>query len=678
MKRMNLNNGPLATAAAISVAAVMAFACGTPTKLKTLQTGQFSADVKIADDYAWKPDAKDIVVEAPKDTFEVLDFDGRKVLLMNAVADENGEMVAHDVIQAAVVTARFRNIAERHGKVDLKFDVTVPKEMIDSKWQLRFYPQMTLLGETSNLEPIYITGRDYRKEQLRGYQLYQKYLDSIIRDTTVFINKHLLEAFIERNIPKLWAYRNSDEIVEPAQFYSDLGVSGKEAIDHYTNWIRVRANKRKIKNIPNAYKKYVKAPIDTDGLRLDTIITNADGGFTYAYVQTINTRPKLKKADITLAGDIYEGPQKIYQVPQSEPITFYISSLSAFLDPTERYMTKVISRRAEANSACWIDFETGKSDINLSLGHNATEVSRIKGNFRQILADEVFDVDSIAVISSCSPEGSMTANRELGRRRAESARKYFMDYAARIVDSLRRDRENQFFIDVSGTEGSYSESSRRGRYDAQRFSFRSRTKGEDWETLDRLVARDSVMTEGEKQVYRDMVSGYRDPDARERAMSAMGWYRHMREKLYPRLRTVEFKFDLHRKGMIKDTVHTTELDTEYMRGVQAIQDRDYEEAIKILRPYTPDYNLAVAYCAMDYNESAYQILKDLPETDRVAYMLALIHARRGDDRNAVQSYLRSVGLNPSYVYRGNLDPEISELIRKYGLNKQEEPDDLPY
>ena len=35
--------------------------------------------------------------------------------------------------------------------------------------------------------------------------------------------------------------------------------------------------------------------------------------------------------------------------------------------------------------------------------------------------------------------------------------------------------------------------------------------------------------------------------------------------------------------MVKDTVHTTELDSLYMRGVQAIRDRDYETAISILK-----------------------------------------------------------------------------------------------
>ena len=52
------------------------------------------------------------------------------------------------MLQAAVVTARFRNIAERGGKVDLRFQITVPARMRDSRWQLRFYPDMFILGDS--------------------------------------------------------------------------------------------------------------------------------------------------------------------------------------------------------------------------------------------------------------------------------------------------------------------------------------------------------------------------------------------------------------------------------------------------------------------------------------------------------------------------------------------------
>ena len=50
--------------------------------------------------------------------------------------------------------------------------------------------------------------------------------------------------------------------------------------------------------------------------------------------------------------------------------------------------------------------------------------------------------------------------------------------------------------------------------------------------------------------------------------------------------------------------------------------------------------------------------------------MALIFARKGDDRSAVERYLRAVRMDPSFIHRGNLDPEISRLIKDYGLNKE--------
>ena len=202
-----------------------------------------------------------------------------------------------------------------------------------------------------------------------------------------------------------------------------------------------------------------------------------------------------------------------------------------------------------------------------------------------------------------------------------------------------------------------------------------RSSGENWRMLDRLVERDTTLTEDQKESYFSLAS-MRDIDARERAMQKHPYYRHLREKLYPRLRTVRFDFHLHRKGMVKDTVHTTVLDSTYMNGVQAIRDRDYERALTLLRPYE-DYNTAIAFLCMDYNASALQILEKLEKTAQVNYMLAVLYSRRGEEQKAVECYVRSCSQDHTYVHRGNLDPEISVLIRRYGLNAQAE-DEFDY
>lgn len=123
--------------------------------------------------------------------------------------------------------------------------------------------------------------------------------------------------------------------------------------------------------------------------------------------------------------------------------------------------------------------------------------------------------------------------------------------------------------------------------------------------------------------------------------------------------------------MQKDTIHTTVLDSTYMQGVQYLRDREYEKALTLLRDYR-DYNTAIAYVSLDYNASAMAILQELKKTPQVNYMLALLYARNNDDQKAVQHYMDACKQEHSYVFRGNLDPEIYVLIQRYGLNKQED------
>ena len=645
--------------------------CATQKKLTNLRDSSLGATLALPRE-SRITQMDSVTVKPRRDTLKFEDFDGHEVIIMNAVKDDDGEMVAHDVIDAAVVTARFRNVAERHGRVDIEFQVGVPAAMQDSRWQLRFHPRMAVLGDTLRLDDVIITGDGYRRAQLRGYQQYQRFLDSIVNDSTLFINRRALNTFIERNIPELFAFSTDSSFVSDEQFASVYGVTAREAVLHYTNDMAKRHNERRRSRSDEMYRRYVKAPIVTEGIRLDTVIVTDGGDFIYNYVQTINTRPKLRKVDIMLSGDIWEQDTQIYTIPESEPLTFYISSLSAFVDNTERYLTTVIERRVEANTACYIDFQLGRADVREDLGSNAEEIGRIKRNLRDLVLNEKYDVDSVTIAAFASPEGSVRANGDLALRRARSAATYFSRYMESVRDSLRQEAEYQIYFDGAGQE---TISRLEGWSTDIRFS--SRSGGENWEMLSPLVLADTLLTDTQKAAYTRTVEDIADLDARERALSATDCYRHLREELYPRLRVVKFDFHMHRRGMVKDTVHTTVLDTAYMAGVQAIRDRDYEEAIRILRPYN-DYNTAVAYCSMDYNASAMAILEKLERTAQVNYMLAVLYSRRGDDELAVKHYLRSCEQEPSYIHRGNLDPEISALIRQYDLLKRLEPEDDLY
>ncbi|MGM9739241.1 MAG: hypothetical protein ACI3ZP_01440 [Candidatus Cryptobacteroides sp.] len=649
------------------VALALAFisSCATRRKLMNLVNATDSTanvQLALAREADYLPEMKNDL-NASRDTLTVKDDDGREFLLMKAVKDEEtGEMVATEVIEAAKVTARFRNVAERHGKVDLAFQIMVPPSMMDTKWQLRFYPDMFVMEDSVRLDPVIITGSDYRKAQLRGYQLYDKFLSKIVQDSTKFIDIEQLEIFLQRNIPQLYAFKSDTSYVDESQFNSVYGVNQRQAVEHYTNKVARNLNERRKNKRDAMYAKYVRVPIVTEGIRLDSVVVNTDGDFVYYYVQTINTRPKLRKVDIKLSGEIFESDKRIYTIPVTEPLTFYISSISAFVDNTEKYLTKVVERRATANTECRIDFEAGKSDIKLDYADNAYEINMISRTIASLLENKDFDLDSIIVRATASPEGTFALNNTLAQKRSEAVSRYFSKYIESYKDSLKQ--EAGFAMSFNGEEQKIEAAEK-----PVDIRFTPRCIPENWDDLDALVENDVVMNPDQKSDYFSL-RAESNPDVREAKMKNQAYYRYMKETLYPRLRTVKFNCYLHRKGMIKDTGHTTVLDSVYRRGVQELRDMNYAEAMALLSPYD-DFNTAVAYVGVDRNLNAMRILSKLEKTAQVNYLMAILYSRSGDMANAVQHYVTSCRQNPSYRFRGNLDPEISVLIKQYGLNSEE-------
>lgn len=656
---------------------VLAFllACGPTRKIGQIRQQELAATLALSRNEI--EEERKVIAVARRDTLTVQDEDGNTVLIMKAVKDQaSGEMVATDVLDAAVITARFRNVAERNGRIDLRFEIIVPALMQDTRWQLRFYPDMFILEDSLRLEPVLITGRDYRQQQLRGYQQYEKFLRGIITDSTRFLDFRNLDIFIRRNIPELYALKADSSFVSDEVFHSLYGVTEQAAIAHYTNQFGKSLNERRKSRQDAMYARYVKVPIGTEGIRLDTVLQNPNGDFVYHYTQRIATRPKLRKVDVVLSGEIFESDHRLYTMARSQPLTFYISSLSSFTDGTERYLTRTIERRAAANTACYVDFRSGKWEVEPALGNNREELSRIRENIVQLLSNPTFELDSIVIGASASPEGAQAANDALAKQRAGSVADYFDRFIRSYRDSVQRalneEARNTFTLTV-GDDGKETVGRVKARKaDLPAISFNARSAGENWSMLSYLVDADSVLTAPQKMVYTKCLQ-ISNLDEREKELAHTDFYPRLREVLYPRLRTVRFDFFLHRRGMVKESVQTTELDTTYMKGVAALKERDYTQALTYLRDYK-DFNTAIAYVALDYNASAMAILQELERTPPVNYMLAILYARSQDDQNAVQCYLDACKRDHSYVFRGNLDPEIYVLIQRYGLNKQDDDD----
>ena len=657
---------------------LMLASCSVRRQLKALHAGQLDTVTFNMPKRSAAPNAID-TKKIAQDTIIVKDAHGNEQFLMKAVQDEEtGEMIATEILEAATVTARFQNIAERRGKVDLEFLVTVPENLMHKDWQFRLYPSMVIQNDSTTLDAIFVTGEGYREQQLRGIERYDRFVERIVPDDNDLLNVYQFDRFVSRNLPEIYAFKSDTSIVSKEEFDRHYGIREQEIVEHYMSKIQRRINASLKAKREKKKKQYIKVPITTEGVRLDSVAKTGNGMVVYHYIQTINTRPKLRKATIYLDGEIYKSDVKIYNLPKFKPLDYYISTTSSFGDfNVVKYLTQVIERRAYANTAYRIDFNIAKSDIDPTLGNNAVEISRIKENLRSLLDNEHFNLDSIVVNATASPEGTYAKNAEYAQARSESVTRYFDRFIREYRDSLRA--ELGFTVTIAAETDSLmkEEIIAHEKDSIPDIRLTAHSTPENWDDLVEYIRKDTVMTDTQKQQYYEL-HGTLTPDVRENKMKGFRWYSYAKKEIYPKLRTVKFNFYLHRKGMVKDTIHTTIVDTTYARGLQALQDMNYNTAIALLSPYE-DYNAAVAYIGLDRNLSALQILEKLTgekRTAQVNYMLAIVYSRIGRVQEAVQCYLDSVEQEPFYRHRGNLDPEISILIKQYGLFKEDE--DLEY
>ena len=609
-------------------ALVLVFSCSPYNKMQKIRNGHVTLGLSVPEDVKESEPEDEVVVDSIKGSLA----DGP--IIMNAIKDsETGEMVATDVISASKVTARFRNVAERAGYVSIGFDLTVPEALSSSQWQLKVSPVMRIESDTLGLDPIYITGKGYRNMQMRGYQRYKAFLASIITDTTDLVRMGQLEIFLERYFPQTYSMKNDTSIVSEPMAENLFGVTQKDAAVHYTKHWKVKRNEWKKNNRDRMFRKYVKDPIVREGIRLDTVLT-AEGSFVYRYVHTFRSRPGLKKVMLTLDGKLYEKGECISTLPFPDELTFYISSLSTLADTRPKYRTIVLERMVFDNTKALIDFALGSSRVDTLLGDNASELRRVRRCIDDVVAREEFVLDSLVIKASCSPEGSYDHNRRLSLSRSEAVKKYIGEYVPK----------------------------------EWKYSLRAAALPENWEQFRLLVKNDSVMDGDAVRKILRLTEDLGRPDQVEKSLSRLPQYRYLREKLYPKLRSVSFDFYLHRAGMAKDTVQTTQLDSVYMEGVQALKNLDYKKAVSILRPYD-DYNAALAFMSAGYNHSALDVMGRLKNDDpKVCYLMALVLSRLELYDEAMKYFELCLAYDPYMEHRANLDPEMAVLVRRRNKN----------
>ena len=376
-----------------------------------------------------------------------------------------------------------------------------------------------------------------------------------------------------------------------------------------------------------AFNRFVKFPYPED-VRLDSLVEGRST-VTYYYSQEVKTDETSKKILVTLQGQVLAVDDSAYRLPPSDTLSYVVSSMLSFVDTVPRYRIKVIDKFVTVEDRNYIQFFVGDTRVVDTQDDNRRQLDKITGLIRQIVEQQEFYVDTITLTAASSPEGAYAFNDRLSQGRAAALKRYLVRRYGRSIDTM---------LTVRWVAEDWAELTKRIRTDRE------------------IVNRDAIL---------ELIAEEKNPDRREQAIRQRfpKDYAYIRSVIYPQLRAVNFRYSLRRKGMVKDTIHTTELDTAYARGVQLLQKRKYAKALYILNDYN-DRNTVVAHLSLDHNERAMELLATMPKDAVTEYLRAIACSRLGRKAEGREHFLEACRLDGRMEYRGNLDPEIAELLKQ--------------
>ena len=376
-----------------------------------------------------------------------------------------------------------------------------------------------------------------------------------------------------------------------------------------------------------AFNRFVKFPYPED-VRLDSLVESRST-VTYYYSQEVKTDETSKKMLVTLQGQVLAVDDSAYRLPPSDTLSYIVSSMLSFVDTVPRYRIRIVDKYLTVEDRNYIQFFVGDTRVVDTLGDNWRQLDKITGLMRQIVEQQEFWVDTITLTAASSPEGAYAFNDRLSQGRAAALKRYLVRRYGRSIDTM----------------------------------LTVRWVAEDWQELTNRIRTDREVVN--RDAILELIVAEKNPDRREQAIRQRfpKEYAYIRSVIYPQLRAVNFRYSLRRKGMVKDTIHTTELDTAYARGVQLLQKRKYAKALYILNDYN-DRNTVVAHLSLDHNERAMELLATMPKDAVTEYLRAIACSRLGRKAEGREHFLEACRLDGRMEYRGNLDPEIAELLKQ--------------
>lgn len=580
------------------MAAWLATSCNTGQRLSLAERRQHN-NIRLP----FKAEQKDTVQYKVPQFVTYKDAEGKEQTIMTAVRDSvTGEyQLTGGELDEITVTAAAKSVAERGGKINIDFVVTVPARMMQRDWRMVMRPVLGSGDDRILLDSLEITGIESYNFNLRRYRQLQREQNSLDRAQKA-VNKR-----------KEWFnFRRGIKDTAPESILGNQ-ITQKEEIT---------------KAVETGGK----------GLRLDTVMTKGDD-YVYFYSHQVDTRGLATRLKVWFDSYIVNVGDEVYPLTASDTVTFTVSSFLQFMDRAPRYVRKTVYRRVTDKMTANIQFPQGKDAVIDTLANNSAELARVSKKLREIYDGNEFIVDSLYVAAYSSPEGSYKTNAELSGKRSLSIKNYLS-----AIDKLNVLPPDECIMTLNVAE--------------------------DWAKLRKLVM-DSPFIINAEQIAGIIDLPMHDDERELKIRAAYPTdYQRMRDQLYPQLRAVEFTFHLARRNMVEDIMYTDEIDTAYAEAIELMQKRKYKEAMPKLLEYR-DWNTALCYMSLGYNKTAIKILDEQVETADREYLKAILYAREGETAKAVQLYMKSCEMDDSKIMRGELDPEIADLIKAYGLHAEE-------
>ena len=662
---------------------------------------------------------------------EKVTFKNEEKINKQTTSDEEIDLSKEQQLSEVVVKGTSRFSPERKGMVDVDFIVKVPKELLSTNWRVYMQPTLLHNDSVVTLESIVLKGEQFYNKQKDDYKTYDAYLASIVGKAaydSVFLDKEGIrqdiadrQVFFYDQYYKEWSElinydkwkssitglsfaqrarlrgtrdrlfneysrKANEQTVRAAALGKDTtGIyprNMKEYNDKLQRVIQVEmGNEEKLKNIPPQFREFIESGVDINSIingvvtkqdsmrianfryefekiainemkdeakddmfkdmvpfvyetntRVDSVIGSAND-YTFYYKQSYPVSIGLKNVRIFMNSDIDAIDRSKYTLATSDTLSYVISSLAQLADTSYIYKRTTLYRDLYNQMLIYPKFAPNKTAFNINYKDNAKQIESVIETYNAFLEKPDIAIDSIMIRVSTDLDGNYDTNFNHSKKQAESIK----GYLAGVL------------------KGNNVENLIKIRY-----------QGEDWNTLVSLIKENTEIVNKDSILARLASATFPDDCEKKIKKDFPKDYKIIYETIYPKLAKADIVFNMHRTNITDEIAIDVQERPGYEKALKYLVDRDYKKAFDILADY-PDYNTALCLVCLGYNAKALELLKQLPQTANTEYLLAIVSVNGDDELGAVEHLKKAIELDPNKEDRIPLDPEMSNLVKKYNI-----------